>query len=406
MTRIALIAATALTLISAAASAQDERPVGGGSAPAPSYRAGWTFTPSFGFGETYDDNISLFGIGTAEEQNNDFVTNYFPEADLHYSGKHTTFSSGYSGSFLDFRTYTTLNRWDQRAHADLRRQETASLKWFALGNVAVVPTTDQVDLGGIPYRRTGARTANARGGVDYALSATDALSVSTEYQSVEFERQPLEVNTLRGGHIFESLGAWRHKVDPRLALGVDYSYRLATVVGDPETFTLHGAQGAFDYDLSPLWTVSGGGGIVYVLATATLPGHAGPAYRASIERHRAGRTFHVGYVRSYVPSFGFGGTISNQSANVSFHSPLFSDRRFYLDIAGVFRDDEPLESTGLQLPLRSLRAYTSIGFAPQPWVRIEGFYVRVQQTSTHVGGQIYRNRVGFQIVTSKPVRIE
>jgi hypothetical protein len=39
-------------------------------------------------------------------------------------------------------------------------------------------------------------------------------------------------------------------------------------------------------------------------------------------------------------------------------------------------------------------------------VRIEGFYTRVQQTSLHVGGQLYRNRVGFQIVTSKPMRVQ
>src|SRR4051812_43370955 len=404
MKRIAPFVVAALTLISAAAAAQ-ERPVGG-SAPAPSYRAGWTFTPSFGFSETYDDNFSLFGVNTAEQQNNDVVSSYFPEADVHFSGKHTSFGSGYSGSFLDFHTYTSLNRWDQRAHADLRRQETASLKWFASGNMALVPTTDLVDLGGIPYRRTGVRTAYGRGGVEYSLSATDAISVTSDFQSVEFDREPLEVNTLRGGQAFESIGAWRHKVDPRLAVGLDYSYRLAKMVGDPETFTLHGAQGAFDYELSPLWSMSGGGGIVYVQATTTLAGHAGPAYRVSLERHRAGRTFHVGYLRSYIPSFGFGGTISNQSASVAFHTPLFSDRRFYLDVSGMFRDDEPLTSTTLQLPLRSLRAYTTFGFAPQPWVHLEGFYVRVQQTSTHVGGQIYRNRVGFQIVTSKPVRIE
>ena len=404
MRRIAVIVLAALTLLSAAASAQ-ERPVGS-SAPPPSYRPGWTFTPSFGVSETYDDNISLFGVGSAEQQNNDVVASYFPEADLHYTGKHTSFSSGYSGSFLDFRTYTTLNRWDQRAHADVRRQETASLKWFALGNVALIPSTDLIDLGGIPYRRTGARTADGRAGVDYALSATDTIAVTNEYQSVEFEREPLDTNTLRGGRMFESLGAWRHKVDPRLAVGLDYSYRLATVVGDPETFTLHAAQGAFEYDLSPLWSMSGGGGIVYVQATATLPGHAGPAYRIALERHRAGRTFHVSYLRSYVPSFGFGGTISNQSASVGFHTPLFSDRRFYLDVSGVFRNDEPLTNTGLQLPLRSLRAYSTFGFAPQPWVRLEGFYVRVQQTSLRAGGQIYRNRVGIQIVTSKPVRIE
>ncbi|MBW8860948.1 MAG: hypothetical protein JF601_01025, partial [Acidobacteria bacterium] len=144
MKRIAPFVVAALTLIGAAASAQERV---GGSAPAPSYRAGWTFTPSFGFSETYDDNISLFGVNTAEQQNNDVVSSYFPEADVHFSGKHTSFGSGYSGSFLDFRTYSTLNRWDQRAHADLRRQETASLKWFANGNMALVPTTDLVDLG-------------------------------------------------------------------------------------------------------------------------------------------------------------------------------------------------------------------------------------------------------------------
>lgn len=404
MKRIALIVVAALTLIPAAASAQ-ERPTGG-SAPEPSYRGGWTFTPSFGFSETYDDNISLFGVNTAEQQNNDFVATYSPEADLHYTGKHTTFSSGYSGAFLDFRTYSTLNRWDQRAHADLRRQESAALKWFAHTNLALVPSTDLVDLGGIPYRRTGARTADGRAGVEYALGATDALSVTSDYQSVEFDRQPLDVNVLRGGHVWESLGAWRHKVDPRMAIGLDYSFRLATVVGDPETFTLHGAQGAFDYDLSQQWTMTGGGGIVYVQATPTLPSHVGPAYRISVQRHRAGRTFHVGYVRSYIPSFGFGGTIANQQANVSFHTPLMSDRRFYLDLAGVFRDDQPLSNTPEQLPLRSFRAYTTVGFAPQPWVHVEAFYIRVQQTSLRIGGEIYRNRVGVQIVTSKPVRIE
>jgi hypothetical protein len=39
-------------------------------------------------------------------------------------------------------------------------------------------------------------------------------------------------------------------------------------------------------------------------------------------------------------------------------------------------------------------------------VRIEAFYARVQQTSRQVGGELFRNRVGFQIVTSKPMRVQ
>ncbi|HXI30773.1 MAG TPA: hypothetical protein VNG89_20180 [Vicinamibacterales bacterium] len=402
MKRIPLIVAASLTLVAASATAQEERL--GGTTPAPSFRSGWTLTPTFGVSETYDNNISLFGINTAEEQNNDYVASYFPELDVHFSGKHTTFSSGYAGNFLDYRTYTELNRWDQRARVDIRRQESASLKWFARANVTQVPSTDLVDLGGIPYRRTGARTASGRVGVEYALSARDAISQTGDYQDIEFEREPLTL-ALRGGDVFESLTAWRHKVSSRLAVGTDYSFRRALVVGDTDVFYLHSTQGAFDYELSPLWTMSGAGGMVYMQSTPTIPSHAGPAYRISLQRHREGRAFHVGYERSYIPSFGFGGTVQNQSASVGYHTPLFGSRHFYLDATGVFRDDEPLTSID-QLPLRSLRTYATFGWQPSPYVRIEGFYVRVQQTSLRFNGQIYRDRVGFQIVTSKPVRIE
>jgi len=65
-----------------------------------------------------------------------------------------------------------------------------------------------------------------------------------------------------------------------------------------------------------------------------------------------------------------------------------------------------LTDTTEQLPLRSLRTYTTFGWAPEPWVRFEAFYSRVQQSSLHVGGELSRNRIGFQIVTSKPVRMQ
>jgi hypothetical protein len=403
MKRIPLIVASALTLLASGAAAQERL---GGDAPIPSYRAGWTITPTFGVAETYDDNISLFGIGTAEEQNNDYVATYFPELDVHFAGKHTQFGSGYTGSFLDYRTYSTLNRWDQRARLDFRREESAQLKWFAHGNMALVPSTDLVDLGGIPFRRTGARTMNGRAGVEYALSARNAISTTADYQDIEFDREPALVAVLRGGQVFESLTAFRHKLNSRLAVGTDYSFRRAMIVGDSDVFNLHGTQAAFDYDLSPTWTLSGAGGVVYMQSTPTIDGHLGPAYRISVERHRAGRTFHVGYLRSYIPSFGFGGTVQNQQANVGFRTPLFGSRHLYFDASGVFRDDEPLTDTRDQLPLRSLRTYAIVGWQPQPWVRLEGFYARVQQTSLRVGGQIYRNRIGFQIVTSKPMRVQ
>src|SRR5262245_16637409 len=98
----------------------------GSTEPAPTFRAGWTFTPTVGFAEVYDDNISLFGVNTAEGQNDDYISTVFPSADLHYLGKHTRFGATYTGSFLNYQTFTVLNRFDQRADIDVRRQETRS----------------------------------------------------------------------------------------------------------------------------------------------------------------------------------------------------------------------------------------------------------------------------------------
>jgi hypothetical protein len=403
MTRTTRITLVLAALMSAGPHAQEK--LGSGGAP-PEYRAGWTFTPTLGFAETYDDNISLFGRNTAESQNDDYIATIFPAADLHYAGKHTLVDMGYTGSFLDYRTFTVLNRWDQRARFEVRRQETARFKWFGHAAAAMIPTTDLIELGGIPYRHTGARTADGRGGIEYALNAKNSISHSVNYQVVDFDRSADVRDSLRGGRVAESMNAWRHKIDSRLALGADYSFRRASVVGDEQAFNIHTTEAAVDYDLSPTWALSAGGGIVYLQQTALTPSRTGPAWRATLERHRAGRTFHVGYIRSYIPSFGFGGTIQNQEVGVGYRTPLFGSRRFYIDNSAVFRDNQPLTSTLEQLPLRSLRTYSALGWEPQAWVRLEAFYARVQQSSLRAGGQLARNRLGFQIVTSKPMRMQ
>jgi hypothetical protein len=403
MKRTIPLMVTLTALLGAGVHAQEKLTSG---APQPDYRAGWTFTPTIGFSETYDDNISLFGHNTAEEQNDDYIATVFPAADLHYTGKHTSIDMGYSGSFLDYRTFSALNRWDQSGRFELKRQETARLKWFGRAAAAALPSTDLVELGGIPYRHTGARTANGRAGFEYGLSARNSFTTSLDYQSIDFDR-PADVSAiLLGGHVMESINGWRHKFSSRLALGTDYSYRRATVSGDTTTFNIHTTEMAVDYELSSTWGFSGGAGLVYLQETTETAARTGPAWRASLDRHRGGTRFHLGYIRSYIPSFGFGGTIQNQEVGVSYRTPIFGSRHFYVDNSAVFRDNQPLTNTVEQLPLRSLRTYSSLGWEPQPWVRLEAFYTRVQQSSLRAGGQLDRNRIGFQVVTSKPMRIE
>lgn len=402
MKHILALAVTALVL-APAAHAQEAI---GSSGPIAGVRAGWTLTPSIGFGETYDDNISLFGIRTAEESNNDVVQSWFPAANLHYEGRHTDFTAGYTGSFIAYRNFSALNRWGQHAHLDVKRQETARVKWSATGNVLAVPTTDLVDVGGLPYRRTGATTSDARATVTYVVSARDSFSGAGGVQYVDFDQPVTSDGILHGGHVFEGVGGYRHRVSSRLAFGGDYALRRALIIGSVEPFDLHSVQGAVDYDINALWIVSGAAGIVYLAPNGIAESRLGPAWRATVERRRAGRSFHAAFLQSYIPSFGFGGTVRNQEMSVGLHAPLFHSRRFYTEQSLIFRNDRPLTTEFQQLPLRSLRTLSLVGWAPHEWVRFEAFYARTQQTSLSVFSQLYRNRIGFQIVTSKPVRMQ
>ncbi len=367
---------------------------------------GWMFTPTFGFGEMYDDNVALFGVRTAEGETNDYVSTYFPGADLQYTGRHTSLGMRYSGSFIDYRTFDALNRWDQRAGVDFKREESAHFKWFGDAHAAALPSTDLIELGGIPFRQTGAETFDARGGADYILDARNQISTSLRYQDIKFDWSPTSADVLRGGDIIESMSSYRYKLDSRTAVGADYTYSHVDIVGDISPYDIHSAMGAVDRELSPAWTLSGGAGIVYLQGTPFTPSHNAPTGRVSLDRRRGGTTFHVGYLRSYIPSFGLGGTSSNQEIGVAFRAPLFNIRRLYTVQSAVFRDDTPLATLATQLPFRSLRTFSIVGWQADRWVRIEGFYARVQQTTERYGGQVYRNQVGFQIVTSKPVRIQ
>jgi hypothetical protein len=386
----------------------------GSGAPDQQYRAGWTFTPTIGVAETYDTNVSLFSQGHPD--NEDYIASFQPAADLHYVGKHSFVDIDYSGSFLDYNRFTALNRWDQRAKIEYRQQQSANLSWFAHATGALLPSTDFVELGGIPYRKTGATTIDGRGGVEYAFTAHSSLSSSVNYQRIEFDRPEVDNEILRGGRVLESMNAWRQKVNARIALGADYSLRRATVSGDREPFDFHTSEAAIDYELSPVWSLKGGAGVVYLQKTLLTDARLGPAWRITLDRSRAGTTFHVGYLRTFIPSFGFGGTVKSQDLGAGFRTPLFHQRHLYVDASAVFRDNQPLTGNGVivdpvtgvvvQLPLRSLRTHTVLGWEPQRWVRVEVFYSLAQQTSLRAGGYLDRHRVGFQVVTSKPVRMQ
>ena len=125
MTRHMTKAVGAVAVVLAAGAAHAQEPVA---------RAGWTFTPSFGFSGTYDDNVTLAGQTGFEppndtSTNDDLISIYTPQADVTFLGRRTRLNAGYSGSLLDYRTFSIFNRWDQHAQVGLRRTETQRASW-------------------------------------------------------------------------------------------------------------------------------------------------------------------------------------------------------------------------------------------------------------------------------------
>jgi hypothetical protein len=403
MKQIALMTAVLTVAIAAAAGAQENFE---SSAPEPTLRPGWIFTPSLGVSETYDDNITLFS-NVEPLNNNDLVSSVGPEGTLSYYGRHTKFSGGYGASFLNYRTFSVFDRWNQHGQAEFRRQQNMRLEWFAHGDGQAIPSTDVLEYNGVPFVHTGAITFNMRGGVDYKIDARNTVTSALQYQHVTFENQPEALQRfLRGGWAVASMNTYRRRLDERLSTGADYRFERSRARFDLGTADTQTIEGAVDYQLSPRWRLSGGAGISILTASIAVAGQTAPAFRASLEEADRGRHFHVGYQQGILPSFGLGGTTNTKELNVGFFTPLFHSRRFYTDNGASFRDNQPVVAAVDPLELRSLRTFSTFGWMASRWVRIEGFYTHLSQSTLVAGGRLDRNRFGFQIVTSKPMRID
>ena len=104
-----------------------------------------------------------------------------------------------------------------------------------------------------------------------------------------------------------------------------------------------------------------------------------------------------------MPSFAFGGTNQSQETRGFVMMPL-SRNRIYLEESAAWRRTDPLLAE--ELPLDSIWLHTTIGYAVQRWLRIEGYHAFSRQDVRLNNGQVNRNVIGVQFVVARPVRIE
>jgi hypothetical protein len=126
----------------------------------------------------------------------------------------------------------------------------------------------------------------------------------------------------------------------------------------------------------------------------------GPTMRAGISRHTPSLTISASYERSFIPSFGFGGTFQNEAYEANVNVP-FGRNRGYANGSVAWLNSDSLQPT--QPSLQSLFLASTVGYHLTRWLSLEGFLDRTRQDSQQAGGQIGRTQVGFRMVAAKPM---
>lgn len=409
---IALAAACVLT--GAPAAAQDQvTGFASDDTTAPRPYTGWVFTPSMTYSAGYDDNVLIRGQG--DDVRGDVLNVIGPAADLSFIGKRSQFVANYSGGFQMYRTLGTLNNYEQHASVFAQRKLAKHFALFARQSYSATPTTEIIQLIGVPYVRTGSQVNNTRGGFENQFTKRLTLTASYDFQWVKFDAAAYGV-ALLGGHSHGGNVSLKYQIDERTAVTADGDAQFATVNGPLQfvdvwyaaahgalqDFTTENANVGIERKLSDTFRVFAAGGVSHLVVSGFAPARTGPAWRVGATKSYGQTYVDVVYARSFVPSFGFGGTLQNEEVSAHVRMPL--SRRTYASGGLAWMRNEPLVHG--QLNLNSLWVEGIVGYSVSQWLRVEGFYGGVRQTIAQAGGILDRNQFGVQIVTAKPMRIQ
>jgi len=401
MPRLAPFTAVALAaalLQPAAASAQESNLVTSAEAN-PLAPTGWSFTPALAYSGAWDDNVLIRGRGDGAPA--DFLNVINPHGALDYNSARGQLSVAYDGAFLLYRELQSLNSYDQHGWLFARRLLSRHVAVFVRNTAASVPTTEYSQLVAIPFIRTGSRVDALHSGVEIAFTKRTSIAAAYDFEWVDFDNTAPGAEGLQGGHSHGATANLRHDFSPRLSLIADYTLQHARVSTIDQTFDVQNGSVGVEYKLSELTRMYATAGVSHLVLTETATSRTGPAVRLGLSRHFRTADVDLGYSRSFIPSYGFGGTMQNEEANARVRVPLA--RRVYSSAGVSWRRNDPL--IDIEPPLRSTWIEVSLGYAMSPWARFEGFYGGAHQTIDRPGGEYDRNRFGFQVITSKPMRI-
>lgn len=390
-----ILAAIALAGLSAVPAAGQEQ-----STEFPSWRIpGWSFTPGIVFGALYDTNVAIASPDVERKTASDKLFRVEPFGQLEFFSPRTTFNAGYRGSLRRYFELSDLDGVDHRAFLSLRERVSRRVTFFANNNYSQVPTTDLLELNGVPFQRSGARHNALMAGVEGRLSRRVDLGLRYENTWVDFVRKD---TILTGGVVNGVQADLTYRFSDRASAGAEYGVRWADMNQGTKQTLFQDVGGVVRYLTGERTTFDLGAGVAHLIDRARDLTRTGPYVKAGLT-HRAERaTLGAEYRRSYVPSLAFGGTNQSQEARGYVQMPL--DRnRLYLQESASWRRTDPFVDT--ELSLDSIVLQSTLGYAVQSWFRIEGYHAFTTQDNRVAAGKISRHIAGVQFVVSEPMRI-
>ncbi|HVL68566.1 MAG TPA: hypothetical protein VM364_14990 [Vicinamibacterales bacterium] len=392
-----LVAAAACVVAVATGAAAQDRPAEFEGYVVP----GWSFTPGISLSTMWDSNVALAGRRTDGRTAGDRVLLFVPFGQVDLTSPRTEFTAGYRGYLRRYTEIGELNGYDQRAYVALRHRATPRLTWFMQNEFAEMPTTDLVELNGLPFARVGSRSNRLGAGLEARLSKYTDLVVRYENTWSAFDG--LE-GFLSGGSIHGVSTSVRRRVTERAAIGGEARVRRSDLTGaiDPRVIWFQDAGATFDYRLTEFVTIAFAGGLSHLRDSRFEETRNAPYYRVELERQVERASAGIAFERSFTPSFGFSGSNNNRELRGFVRMP-FSRNRFYVQGNGIWRRSNPFFADEIRLD--TFVTNVTFGYSANRWLRTEAYHAFSRQDSVITGGEVDRHRVGAQVVISQPMRI-
>ena len=165
----------------------------------------------------------------------------------------------------------------------------------------------------------------------------------------------------------------------------------------------HDAGGTVGYRILERTSIGGAAGIAYLDERSLGETRRGPYVRANVTQHTEHATFGASFDRTFVPSFGFGGSSRSEEVRGFVRMPI-PQNRMYVQGSASWRKTEPFVFGGLSLETTTVRS--TFGYAVARYIRLEVFHALTRQDSGVPGGDVNRNRIGIQFVILQPMRIQ